>query len=376
MVVAALSGIGATVFVVARLVVVAHGNASVFIVVGSAHVSASSLPRGVAVTRGSGYDGQFYYRLALDPARLVRTAFGIRLDTFSRLERIGYPVMAWLMAAGRRSVVPETLIVTNVVGLGALGLGGGLLARQSGRHALWGLTLAGYWGYLWSAGRDLTEITAAALLVLGLVAYRADRSLLAGILLLGAVLTKETAAYVVVILAATRLVGWTAKRDRRPLVTNDVAWALPLVGFLAWQAVVLLDVGVLPLGQSGEANLGLPFEGVVDGFRHYVSAFPSVASSLWMVEFAALVVLSVAAAAVIRTTSAPVHERIVWVAVVFLAVGAAPGIWLGDVGFRSLDDVYLFSWIILLGSSKRLWPLGGLAAMVWIAVAAELILYL
>jgi hypothetical protein len=42
-----------------------------------------------------------------------------------------------------------------------LGLGGALLARDSGRHVLWGLVLPGYWGYLWSLGRDLTEISAA-----------------------------------------------------------------------------------------------------------------------------------------------------------------------------------------------------------------------
>jgi hypothetical protein len=53
----------------------------VFIVVGSQHVVGSSLPRGVAVMRGSGYDGTFYYRMALDPADLARTAFGIRMDT-------------------------------------------------------------------------------------------------------------------------------------------------------------------------------------------------------------------------------------------------------------------------------------------------------
>jgi hypothetical protein len=116
--------------------------------------------------------------------------------------------------------------------------------------------------------------------------------------------------------------------------------------------------------------------GLVDGFRHYVSAFPSVASSLWMVELAVMVTLAVAAGTCLRRTSAPLHERVVWVAVVILAIATARGIWLGDVGFRSLDDLYLFSWIILLGSPRRLWPLAGLTAAVWMAVAVELVLYL
>ena len=98
--VALAAGFAASVFVVGRLLVAAHGDPSVFIVVGSQHVVGSSLPRGVAVMRGSGYDGTFYYRMALDPADLARTAFGIRLDSFSRLERIGYPAIAWLLAGG------------------------------------------------------------------------------------------------------------------------------------------------------------------------------------------------------------------------------------------------------------------------------------
>ena len=31
-----------------------------------------------------------------------------------------------------------------------------------------------------------------------------------------------------------------------------------------------------------------------------------------------------------------------------LALSTATGIWLGDVGFRSLDDTYLMSWVVLL----------------------------
>jgi len=59
-----------------------------------------------------------------------------------------------------------------------------------------------------------------------------------------------------------------------------------------------------------------------------------------------------------------------------LAVSTARGIWLGDVGFRSLDAVYLFSWLVLLGTSRRLLPLGGMVGLVWLGVAVELILYI
>jgi hypothetical protein len=372
-VVALLTGIAATVFVIGRLLVAAHGNPSVFIVVGSQHVLGNSPPRGIAVMRGSGYDGTFYYRMALDPADLARTAFGIRIDTISRFERIGYPAIAWVVAGGRRSLIPGTLIITNVVALCALGFGGGLLARDSDRHAMWGLVLAGFWGYLWSAGRDLTEITAAAFLVLGLYAYRRERSLLAGVLLLGAILTKETALYVVLVIAAVRVVRRVARRDLRPLGSTDITWGIPLIGFMGWQVTVLSATGGLPLGASGQANLGQPFAGLGDGLRHYLSHPFHVASVLWIGELTVLVVTAIAAGTSIRSSSAPLHERLAWVASVLLAICLSPSIWRGDVGFRSVDDVYLFSWIVLLGTGKRLWPFAAITGATWIVVAIELI---
>jgi hypothetical protein len=373
--VAAVASVSGLIFVLGRLVLVAHGDASIFIVAGSAHVDPRVLPRGIFVVDGNGYDGQFYYRMALDPADLARSAFGIRLDSLSRLERIGYPAIAWVLAAGHPSLVPDTLIVTNVVSLGAVGLGGALLAQDSGRHALWGLALAGYWGYLWSAGRDLTEITAAAFLLLGLWAYRRNRWVLAGVLLLGAVLTKETAAYVVVIIAVTRLAGRAIGRDRRPWGTTDVSWLLPLLAFAAWQLAVFVTTRSVAIGHSGNANIGPPLNGLIDGIRFYWPALPSVASFLWFGELLVLSAIAVGAAVSIRTTTVPVHERLAWAAVVVLAVCAASGIWRGDVGFRSLDDVYLFSWIVLLGTGRGLWPYVGLAGATWLVVAVELLKY-
>ena len=371
--VAFVAVIAGAVFVVARLAVAAHGDASVFIVVGNQNLSRGSLPRGIAITTQSGYDGQFYYRMALDPANFSRTAFGIRFDTFSRLERIGYPAIAWLLAGGQRSLIPATLIITNVLALGALGFGGGLIARDSARHAMWGLVLAGYWGYLWSAGRDLTEITAAAFLVLGLYCYRRDRSWLAGLLLLGAVLSKETAVYVVLVIAATRVIRWVMRRDPRPPGSLDVAWAMPLVGFAIWQLIVLAGTGTLPLTASGQANLGTPFVGIVDGLRQFLPHPFHVPSMLWLGELAVLAIVVIVAGMSIRSSSAPLQERLAWGAVLVLTVCVAPAIWLGKVGFRSLDDVYLFSWIVLLGTSRRLWTLAAIVGVTWLVVAVQMI---
>jgi uncharacterized membrane protein len=374
-VVGVLSGLTATVFVLLRLAIATHGNISFFIVAGIGHTEPRLVNPRIIVVPNNGYDGQFYFRMALDPADLARSAFGITLDSVSRLQRIGYPAIAWLLAAGRRSLVPDTLVIANVAGLGVLGFGGALMVRDSGRHALWGLAIAGYWGYLWTAGRDLTEVTAAAFLVLGLYAYRHRRWVPASILLLGAVLSKETCAYVVLVMAATRLVGWVVRRHGRPVTRPDAAWIVPLVGFASWQAVVRAVTGHVPLLSSGQANLGVPFTGAVAGFRLHFQALPSTASFIWFGELIVLAAVTFAAGLSVRRSSVPLHERLAWVAVVVLAASTARGIWLGDVGFRSLDDVYLFSWLVLLGSSRKLDYLAVLVGLTWLGVAVELIRY-
>lgn len=194
-------------------------------------------PSDLVVVRGNGYDGQFYYRLALDPADLARRAFGIELDSASRLGRIGYPALAWLLSGGGRPfLVPAALVLANLIGLGILGWSGARVALDSGRHALWGLVAPAYWGYLWSLGRDLTEILAAALLT-GLVAVRHHQWLLVGLLVaahhyLAALPTTaallwcgELAVMVVVVVSAARTLRQTSAPVHERVIHERVIWA-------------------------------------------------------------------------------------------------------------------------------------------------------
>lgn len=335
------------------------------------------MPAGLPVSPGSGYDGQFYYRMALDPLNFDRLAYGIRFDTYARLGRMGYPALAWLVSLGRHGAVPAALVAVNVVALAALALGGALVARQSGRVVWWGLALPAYFGYLWTLGRDLTEITEAAFLVLGIYAYRRARFGWAGLALLAAVLCKEDAAYVVVAFGAVRVVPLIWRRRWSAFGRVDLPWALPLAGFAAWQLVVAAATGHLPLRASGGANLGPPLGGLVSAVHHYLgSGVTRTASALWWAELAVLVVLTVAAALQVRPSSVPVREKVAWASVVVLALCVASGIWKGDVGFRSLDSVYLFDWLVLLGSGWRLWWPGAVSAGAWLVVFVELVRFI
>ena len=373
-------------FAALRLAVAAHGNIARFIVVGGSDARRSVVPPGIPIVPGAGYDGEFYYRLALDPLAWGHWGFGIHLDSPYRIDRMGYPALAWLVAAGHHSFVPTALVLVNVVALGILGGFGGALARDAGRQPIWGLVFAGYWGLLWSLGRDLTEVVTAAAMVAGLLALRRDRPVLGAVAFTIAVLSRESALVLVAALCLARLLQWakvvrvpsppgapTARLGRaRPCVV-DLAWAIPLLLFGVWEGAVDARIGVLPLTASRTSNVEVPFVGFARGFTHYLHLLPSWAALLWFGELTLLFVIGVTAARCYRSTAALLHERLAWVGYGLLTVALAPSIWLGDVGFRSLVEFYLLSWLLLLSTRRRLTMQAWMVALAWVVVCVELV---
>ena len=81
--------------------------------------------------------------------------------------------------------------------------------------------------------------------------------------------------------------------------------------------------------------------------------------------------IAVSAATSLR--SAPFEFRVLWCVSMLLVLSAAAGIWLGDVGFRSLDDAYLLSWLVLLYRRGRIWPWSMICFATWGVVFVELV---
>src|SRR6185437_1128114 len=133
-------------FTLARWQTWAHGKISRFILVGMHFATPSQLPPGMPVAKTYGYDGQFFYRLALNPLNFHHTAYGITMDRPYRFMRIGYPVLTWLVSAGQHFLVPVMLVAINIAAIGALGYLGAMFAMRGGRHALTGLLIPGYLG--------------------------------------------------------------------------------------------------------------------------------------------------------------------------------------------------------------------------------------
>lgn len=345
-----IAAAAAIVLVVARWASWAHHNIANFILVGRHFANPAQVPPGIGVQPTYGYDGQFYYRLALNPAKLGHTAYGISLDHSYRLMRIGYPALTWLVSFGQHSLVPLMLIAVNVAAVGAMGYFGGVLARQGGRHVLWGLLMAAYFGLVTSVSRDTAEPLAAAFLLAGLVALRSRRPWAAALLLACGVLTRETVMVAVAAIAVVRVV--TLVRERRLPGRDDLPWVLPSAVFAGWQLVILAVTGSVALATDGGRNAGAPFSApvhaLVFNLRHlHTARFDKY--DLWLLEFFGLVLVCVAATAVLRASRAAAWEKLALYLYIVEICLVNPNTW-GSVNadMRSFIEVYLIGVTILL----------------------------
>ena len=80
--------------VVTRILVKLDGNVSGLALIGDTYGHRGRLPAGTEVFSYGGYDGQFYFRMALAPANLHWSAHGLTMDSWYRFVRIGYPALA------------------------------------------------------------------------------------------------------------------------------------------------------------------------------------------------------------------------------------------------------------------------------------------
>jgi hypothetical protein len=355
---------GWLVFVVARLAGWADGKLSLFIASGTRYSHPALMFPRVAHVKGKGYDGQFYYRFAFDPFNWHPTAYGITIDHPYRYTRIGYSVVAWLLSGGGHGrVLPLVLVFVNLLCVAAMAWLGGLLARESGRHALWGLLFAAYFGLVVSVGRDTSEPLADACLLGGLLAYRHRRFVLAAALIGYAVFTNEPVLVLPVVLALTRLwqLGRRQARPGRP----DLVWLLPGFLYLLLQGIQHVVVrGTAGGVADASANLTWPFTALVAGLHrdfHRMSWHHLGTYDYNLIEFAALMAFIVAGFLVLRATTAPVHERAAFIGFLIVEiVSASSQFWYSIFGEgRTYVDAYVMAVVLLLAT-----PAGAVAGAV------------
>jgi hypothetical protein len=341
----------------ARIINLGHGAPGFLIDAGRTYGNPAHLPAGVPVHPGSGYDGQFMYRLAQDPFDLRLHAPGIRLDNAFRLGRIGYPLVAWLLSFGGQTVlVPTALLLVGIGALAALAAIGATQARAHGLAWGWGLLIC--WpGLLFSTDFDLAEPLEVVLVVAGFLALRRGRSAWASTALSLAVLTRETAVIAVIAVAFWRV----PQLRRRRVSTADLAWTVPLLVFAGWQLICRAVTGQLPLTSDAGANSQAPFTGIVEAWSHWkrIAEHHPFEAGLHAVELSVLVLIAVAAIVVVAVRLAKRESRAdeqspdePWSLGLVLGVAFAcclsVAVWASSSDLRMFADTYALAALILL----------------------------
>jgi hypothetical protein len=303
----------------------------------------------------TGYDGQFYYRFAFNPFNWNPTAYGITVDHNYRYTRIGYSLVAYVISLGGHGrLLPTVLVVVNLICVGVMAYLGARFARESRRHALWGLLFVAYFGLVISVGRDTSEPLADACMLGGLLAYRHSRYLLAALLMAYGVFTNEPILVLAVAFALVRLYQFWLKRAKpgKP----DLIWVLPGAVY------VLLELAekVVVKGKSGgvadaTSNLTLPFKAMIPALYRDVKDMSWTHLGLYdynVIEFIALAVVIVAAFAVIRSSTALLEEKAAFVGFVLVELVIASGqFWDSTFGDgRTYIDAFLMAVVLLLAT--------------------------
>ncbi|HEU5438211.1 MAG TPA: hypothetical protein VFU88_02880 [Ktedonobacterales bacterium] len=258
-------------------------------------------PPDFAFAPSAGYDGQFNYFIALDPAH---AAAYIDRPSY-RYTRILYPLLARAAALGQPALVPYSLLLVNALAVAGGVLVVGLWLRRKGRSPWWAL-LYGFSAGLFIAYQfDLAEPLAYGLAALGV--YLLDfggrrRVLWAGLAFALAALARETTLVFPLIYAALAAVpgaqrraesAWSALRRAATLVALTCGPLLAYKLFLArWLGGSGLSSDLLPTAY--------PLKGLVISTARGVDWWQQLAS----VVLPAVMVGAAAAWALLRSTRA------------------------------------------------------------------------
>ena len=327
-----------------------RGDVSLFVIAGGPNVDARKVPPGLTVIPNiGGYDGMTFYRLALDPFTRVQTAFGIRLDNPPyRQQRIAYPFIVWILSLGHSRWVPALLVAVNIAAAAAMGAFGGAFAKRLGQHALWGVIVPLYPGFVLTFSRDLAEIVAAAFAMGAIWAITARRTTTAALLLTCAILTREPALLLAVALGGAWLIERLMRREHR---LAPVVFAAPIIIYALWQAFLAVRWGVSPL-RSGAPAVALPFV----EFARFFAASSARRYHQQRLYFSECLFLASAVLTVVlvwRRTRTSLEWRFAWLGYLALAAILPHTIWLEDFGFlRIFADLFLVSAVLIIASAS------------------------
>ncbi|MFK7932712.1 MAG: hypothetical protein AB8G22_04335 [Saprospiraceae bacterium] len=249
---------------------------SYFILISQQNVESTALIQDVTVNEG-GYDGQFFYRYALNPFS-ADVAYGQRLGNYGikidnaryRRARLTYPLLAWALAAGQTPLVPYTLVMVNLLAFALLVYLGREIINHYRGEPLWLYFLLFIGGFYFSTARDLADLLTCTLLAGAYLSFLKQRLLwfiIASILVL---LCRESSAFYLLPAYGLWFLNGIRTIKFNDFFIKKMILFLPWIVLLVWKTVVgemYPDDGFSTL-HGLQKHFTLPFVGMISSLQY------------------------------------------------------------------------------------------------------------
>jgi len=301
------------------------------------------------ISNDFGYDGQFYYRLALEPFSNKKYVQGIGFDHPPwRQQRILLPLLTWSIARGKPELSAAVMLAINLLSVVGISLIGGMLLRQRGLSPWPALLLAFYPGFAISVERFLTEPLSCMLLLLSLLSLVHKRVAWAGVALALAVLARETALAAALAVAGIWFLQSVLRIKFDQWKAPGPAYWLPaIITYISWQLWLQDNWSSSALSAAEKGNLlGWPLAGLAVSFRQLVTQI-SLDNVFFLSMMLAVVGWAIMLAIIFRRSEGP--YRWMWLAFLALATLLGPPIWNNSPGFlRTMTELNVLGMLIYL----------------------------
>jgi hypothetical protein len=288
-----------------------------------------------------GYDGQYYYQIALGPFR--RQVDNIDLPCY-RHARILYPVTAFSLSGGDPELLVWVMPLINLAAVMGTAWLGVLLASHYGRSVWWGLLLPIAVNSVTPSLRDMTDplatLTTVGLLTAWILEWPIWALVSWGV---AGVLSREQNITIVLILSL-QAVAFRRWRHFAGLALVVAIWTV-------WLTILHAVYGVWP---SSPANIGKPFAGMWDHWSHLEGKVSPYRVPVHILR--TLIMASQFVAGLFVIARGERETRMIALAGVCLSVVASHCIYCDSFAYaRVLNWVPLAIFLFALQNGKR-WP--------------------
>ncbi len=240
---------------------------SFFIVASSVYVDSGNIQDSIYINVNSGYDGQFYYKLALNPFDFSKQSDGIKFDNpVYRTQRILYPLFCWMFSFGNTSLIPIVMVLINSLAIFLIWYIFLLFCKMFNQNIAYSLIPILFSGLYISLGRDLLEPLESLFVILVFYFLFRKKYVLASLFMLFAFFTKETSILFIIPVMLFECYSFLFSNQNysKKKLIRIILFSIPFILFIFWRVFLNHQYNIENIF-IGSLNFTFPFYGIYQG---------------------------------------------------------------------------------------------------------------